>query len=342
MKRKSRHINKPSEIPGDKPGNGFENDPMATSDDLALFESMSGYMKGRLDIEDVKNDPAYAATKDKVNELVLDYYENIKGNEKNGKFIRDIFSERRKPENLNEAIKNIKQEIKNNKLDEITSEWVKEWHEKKQKNGAGDQKSEEIRGFISKAINSSETGPEKKLNEVNKNSFISSRFVRYASLSAAALLGVFMLVRTLLPSSDPEKLFLSNYEPYDAISPVTRNLETSEADNYSSSIGKYKTADYQGAAIGFAANLQKDPSRVSSQFFLGLSQLALGNFDQAIDLLIVIANDQGEYGKEARWYLGLSYLKTDNKLKAIECFEYLAKSDGFYRERSEKVLRRLK
>jgi tetratricopeptide (TPR) repeat protein len=73
-----------------------------------------------------------------------------------------------------------------------------------------------------------------------------------------------------------------------------------------------------------------------------MSQLALQNYSQTIDLLTGVANGHGEYGKEAEWYLGLSYLKTGNKAKAIDCFEYLVKSNGFYRERAENILYRLK
>jgi TolA-binding protein len=92
----------------------------------------------------------------------------------------------------------------------------------------------------------------------------------------------------------------------------------------------------------FANALQNDPSAVSPSFYLGLSQLALKNYDQAINLFIKVVNDSGEYGKEARWFMGLAYLKLANKVKAAECFEYLARSDGFYRERSETILLRLK
>ena len=39
-------------------------------------------------------------------------------------------------------------------LKQITSEWVKDWQEKKQKIGANDPESEERRDFITGAINS--------------------------------------------------------------------------------------------------------------------------------------------------------------------------------------------
>ena len=103
-----------------------------------------------------------------------------------------------------------------------------------------------------------------------------------------------------------------------------------------------KLAITEQAAIGFAELLEKDQYVVGSQFFLGLSQLGLDNNQQAINLLSGVANGPGEYGKEARWYLGMAYLKTADKQKAAECFSSLSGADGYYKTRSEKILRRLK
>jgi TolA-binding protein len=78
---------------------------------------------------------------------------------------------------------------------------------------------------------------------------------------------------------------------------------------------------------------------MSSRFFLGITQMELGNYEQAENILEDVISHQGEYTKEARWYLGLAYIKTGNKQKAHECFEILAKSPGFYSGRAEKILR---
>jgi TolA-binding protein len=346
MSRQNRHINdKLKQGIRYKTKIGFENDMMTDSDNSALFETIGDYMKGRHDLEDVKNDPSLLVTRDAVEEMMSDYKKNLsvnKEHKKNEKFIREILTCEDSETEMADEIKSIKQEIDNNKLNEITSEWVKEWHAKKQSAGVFDPKSKEISDFITGAINSPVSEPLKSMNEVSKKGFVKSLFVRYTALSAAAVLGAFMLIKSFLPSSDPEKLFSSYYKPFEAISPVTRSINNNLTDNYSLAIESYKTGHYQQAAIGFADELQKDPSAASPQFFLGLSQLALRNYDQAINLLSGAANEQGEYGKEARWYLGLIYLKTTNKQKAAECFGVLAKSDGYYRDRSQEILRRLK
>jgi tetratricopeptide (TPR) repeat protein len=322
--------------------NEFENDMIADNYDSVLFESISEYMKGLADLEDAKKDPGLSNAQATAIEVISDYNKNTSKKKENGKFIREAFSATVSQENIYGELKFIRQESEDNKLNEITAEWVKEWHEKKQKTGIRDPKSEEIRNFITGAINTSESGPMKTLGDIDKKYVHRKLFARYASLSAAALIGTFILIKTLLPSPNPDKLFNTYYKPFNAVSPVTRNLDNNENFNYSSAIESYKTGFYQNAALGFADALQKNPSVISTQFFLGLSQLALNNYDQAINLLTGVANGSGEYRKEAKWYLGLAFLKTNNKQKAAECFEYLASSNGFYRERSEKILRYLK
>ncbi len=331
MDKRIRYINNiPEEVFSTR--DGFEDELISDKEDSALCETIGDYMKGQSDLEDVHNDTAFQSTRETVKVMISDYNKNKSGNRENEKFIREIFSDRFSEDMLSDEIESIKQEINNNKLNEITADWVSEWHEKKQKSGISDPKSEEIRNFITDAISSPRKEPVKTRN----------LFIRYASLTAAAMLGAFILLRTLLPSSNPDKLFSTYYKPFEALSSVTRTINNTETDKYSAAEESYKSGDYQKSAAEFAGILEKYPSSVSARFFLGLSQLSLENYGQAENIFSGVLNEQGEYAKEARWYLGLTYLKTNNKQKAEECFGILARSDGYYRERSEKILRRLK
>ncbi len=230
MTRRNRHI-----IHGHNgTKSGFESDLMADINDDALFETIGDYMKGRMDIEDVKNDPDLLNARESVKKMITDYNKNKPGYKENEKYIREIFAEEGSDTRLNEEIKEIKQEIKNNRLNDITADWVREWHEKKQNSFPKDAKSEEIKDFITSAISSAENEPVEILNDEIPNSSRRNLFVRYASLSAAAILGAFLLLRTLLPSSDPEKLFNSYYKPFAAMSSVTRSINNDESNIYSS------------------------------------------------------------------------------------------------------------
>jgi TolA-binding protein len=169
-----------------------------------------------------------------------------------------------------------------------------------------------------------------------------THLTRYVSLSAAAVISAFILLRTLLPSSDPEKLFKSNYEPFKAVSSITRSAESGETDAYSSALEQYRLGNYQTATAGFSTAILKDTSSIAPRFFMGLAQMGMGNYDQAVNLLSGISGRSGEYHKEAVWYLGLAYLMEGEKEKAAGCFGLLAQSPGFYSERAGKIFRRLK
>lgn len=341
MDKRSRYINrKPGAADENRAGNWFEDDILLNHEDSVLFGNLSEYMKGRQDIEDVKNDPALSGTEKDVREMISDYNKNISANKDNENFIRGIFAESAPEEEIHNEISKIKQEVRESHLNEITVEWVKEWHEKRQRGGRNPE-TEEIKDFITSSLKSEESEPVKTLKTDNRKGFSRTLLVRYVSLSAAAVIGVFIIVRTLLPSSDPDKLYKSYYEPFKAVSAITRSAASDGTDEYSAALEGYKLGDYQTASAGFSSVILKDTSNIAPRFFMGVAQMSLGNYDQAVNLLSSIPGRPGEYHKEAVWYLGLAYLKTGEKDKAAGCFSLLAQSPGFYSERAGKILRRL-
>jgi len=50
---------------------------MADNNDSALFETISDYMKGRMDLEEIKDDPAISDARDAVKEMISDYNNNL-------------------------------------------------------------------------------------------------------------------------------------------------------------------------------------------------------------------------------------------------------------------------
>ena len=331
-------MNKIRNIHGSKIHKGFDDD--LNTEDSVLFELAGDFIIGRMDIEDVHNDPAFAGMQVTADNIVRSYHNNNTRNRDNEAFIKEAFPARKSADTKSE-ISFIKKDISDNKVNEITAEWVKEWHEKKQKAIVKDSKSAEIADFVSGALNTVEN-KEVVHHEVVVKSSSTTVFVKYATLAAAALAGIFMIIKTLIPSSDPGKIFNSYYKPFEAMSSITRSIEGNPAGEYSAAIALYKNGDYAKASAEFKAISEKDTGDESPKFFTGLSQMALENYSQAIELLSEVSAKPGEYGKEARWYLGLAYLKVSDRRKALECFEYLSRSEGYYRERSEKILRRLK
>jgi hypothetical protein len=337
-----RHLNgKSGAGPGKRLKKESDDGLLLNHEDSALFETFGEYMKGRLDLAEVRNDPSLPAMDIAAKEMISDYRVNSAKHSEDEKFIRDILVGVTPASKIKDEISNIKLETGNSDINEITTEWVKEWHEKKQKNGGRDPETEEIRDYITRSLESEINEPEISLTQKEIKGSKRSLLVRYVSLSAAAVIGVFIFLRTVLPSADPEKLYNSYYKPFNVISTVTRSATSNEPDRYSSSIERYKLGDYQNAAIGFSDVILKDTSVIAPRFFMGVTQLAMGNYNQAVNLLSAISGRSSEYHKEAEWYLGLAYLKTGDKEKAARCFELLSQSPGFYSELAGKILRRL-
>jgi hypothetical protein len=341
MKKQNKKINGKSEKASDQAsGKGFDDNGTLNIEDAALFGWISDYMKGRLDLEEVRNDPGLPEMDKMVKLMITDYNKNKSKSKNNENFIRDTFSENITDDKMLDEISHIKLEISKSNVNDISADWVMEWHEKRQKQGVSDHKTIEIKNFITDSLDSEEDDIVEN-KPVKKQSISRTLLIRYTSIAAAAIIGAFVLVNSLTPSYDSDKLFNSYYEPWNVVSPVTRGINP-EPGNYISAIESFKLSDYQAASAGFAAAIIDDPSAIAPRFLLGVTEISLGNYNKAIDLLSSIETIPGEFGKETQWYLGLAYLKTGDNENAAECFELLAMSPGYYSERAEKILRRLK
>jgi tetratricopeptide (TPR) repeat protein len=225
-------------------------------------------------------------------------------------------------------------------IDKVTEEWVKDWMEKGQQNTNTDDRSRERKEYILNSL--AETDGEMNNRTVPVKSAGKSLFLRFALPAAAAIIGALILIKTLLPSYDPDKLYAKYYEPLNAVSPVTRNADAGISGTYASAVENYINHNYQAAALGFSDVIQQDVQNVPSRFFMGISQLELGNYDQAVKMLEDVVSRQGDFLKEARWYLGLAYIKTGDPEKAAGCFEILSGSSGYYSDRAREIRRRLR
>jgi TolA-binding protein len=340
MNRKKENINGKK---GQQENNSWDDTGMQLKpEDSALFGKISDYMMGSLDIEEVKSDPLFNETDDAARVMISGFDHDAPVHKAYAKYINENIPGENENEKLAEEINDIKNESNSNDLGKITAGWVREWDEKQLNRVSPDQMREERKEFITNALVEAENDFERKAHARKRKPLKKIILARYVLPAAAVLTGAFLLIKLLLPSGDPDKLFNKYYEPISAISPVTRSADAGGMDSYASAIESYNNKNYQAAAAGFSDAILKDPLNSSSRFFLGITRIELGNYEQAENMLEEVILSQGEYMKEARWYLGLAYLKTGDSEKAMDCFELLAQSPGFYSDRAEKILRRLR
>jgi len=314
-------------------GDWQDDDVLFRLKDPALSAQIKRQMRARLDLEEVTRDPELEKTRKDVGKMIGELRETGKDQDSGkSKFIREALAGKKERSEKNV----LKYEAWKGDINDLSAEWVKEWHRKKQMEVAASPADEERKSFISGSMENAGPVPAEQA-EVKTGSNKRRLFIRYTSVAAAAVIGIIFLIKSLSPVSY-SSLFSAYYKPFDAFSGMTRGGD----DINASAINYYKSGEYAIAAAAFTEVLNEKPESVTTTFYLGLTDLALGDISNSINRLEAVVQDGGEYMKVAEWYLGLACLKTDKKDKAIECFRDLSRTKGYYSSRSKKILRRLK
>lgn len=293
------------------------------------------------DIQAVKNDPSYKEAERIARLAVEEYHESGQRNTVNERYIKESLANSFSDEIIDKEIIRIEEEIKNNNLDEVTREWVSSWENDKGRDRLRDKKRQEIRDFVSSSLENTGKISEKPAEISMVKSKAKVYIIRSLSV-AAALMGVIFLVRSILLPVEPENLYSKYYEPVSLVSDITRGTGGITGTALNIGIENYRNGEYESASAVFADLMDAEKPSPDIQFYQGVTQMALGNFSDAINLLDLVVANSGSFSKEAEWYLALSYLKTGNTFEAIRHFGTLANEPGYYKERSEKILRRLK
>jgi hypothetical protein len=102
-------------------------------------------------------------------------------------------------------------------------------------------------------------------------------------LAAAAIIGAVFLIRSLLPSGNTQKLFSKYYEPFNAVSDITRGISSGGSISFNRAIENYKSGDYLAAETGFSKAILNETLSFSASFFLGITEI----LNQEIDLKLL-------------------------------------------------------
>ncbi len=314
-------------------GNSWaDTDLLLNSDDRILFMKIGDYLRAETDIEEVKNDPLFNQVNESVRVMTINNNTSTGKSKTNRRYIMESLTYDVEDRRIADEISDIKRESNKSGIDKIASDWVDDWNKKSGSGIAETGKRIENRDFIERSLENKVISPERK----------KVFYLRWILTSAAALAGAIILIRALLLTGDPDRIFAKYYEPMNTVSLVTRGENVIETDSYTLAIGSYKAHNYQEAAAGFSRAAEQESQADQALFFLGLSQIGMENYPEAVTELESVVTGQSEYLKDATWYLGLAYIKTGEPGKAKICFETLSRKPGFYRDRSAEILRRLK
>ena len=168
-----------------------------------------------------------------------------------------------------------------------------------------------LRGTL-KAISTEKNQSNKTLRLV---SLKPKNILKVASTVAAAI--AIGLILHQPKTVDFDQVYQANYQPYDAVGFVRSASTTMDMASYG--IDLYNYNEYQRAINVFANVLDEHPNQPLANFYSGLSNQQLENYQLAISFYNQVIQDKDNlFVEQAEWYKALCLLKTENKATGIQ------------------------
>lgn len=167
-----------------------------------------------------------------------------------------------------------------------------------------------------------------------------------ASLIAASVLVLISLSIMFFNSKNNvfsgDEIFNQYYEGYPS-SFTTRTGEVSLKDSqFLIALEHYKIKNFKEAKISLISVRKSYPDNIASKFYLGIVDIELGEFKDAIIFFdeVIQSKDQF-YTEQSEWHKALCLVKLELKSKAIRQLNSIVEQKGFYLSRAEEILSRL-
>lgn len=152
-----------------------------------------------------------------------------------------------------------------------------------------------------------------------------------ASIVVAALFTTLQLLR----GPDYDALFSTYYEPYpNTLAPVERSANADSG--LLQAFAYYDLGDYDKAIKAFQ-QLKQSEQWKDLQLYLGISQMALNQNEEARKSFEATIAAKGETSSIASWYLGLLYLKMQQPEKAKPFIITTAETDNPFAGNAQKL-----
>ena len=105
----------------------------------------------------------------------------------------------------------------------------------------------------------------------------------------------------------------------------------------------YENKEYKQAVVFFEQLLEKDPSEMATRLYSGISYFEIREYQKAGNSFArIIEHNDNLYIEQAEWYMGFCLIMKDEKEKAIRQFEKIVKDGGYYSEKANQIVKKLK
>jgi len=160
--------------------------------------------------------------------------------------------------------------------------------------------------------------------------------------AASAIVAMFAIASLLsdTPKSD-QQLYASYYQPYKIGSNVSRSA-VSSTDNMNIAIREIDKGNYSSALVMLEKASKAGDDGFSISFYSGVALQELGQYKSAINSFTeVVRHGDNLLVEQSEWYIGLCYLRFEERDKALKQFKNIVARNGYYRDKSNKLLKQL-
>lgn len=203
------------------------------------------------------------------------------------------------------------------------------------RNSTSSKKSKSFRAALEKA------GKEIQQEKIQQHSRSKWFNIPTILLAAASLALLFLVLR---PSTSLEELALSYYDP--AGEPLAAQHDFKTRSNEARALQFFRDRNYNAARYYFQIDTDAVAGDPMVRLFYGISCYETGDMQKALSLLEPLAVSDSSGPTEpaayhAKWYVSLILLKEGRAERAIPYLVDLSRSEGSFKKKSTRLLRKI-
>lgn len=160
--------------------------------------------------------------------------------------------------------------------------------------------------------------------------------------TVAASLILLLGITGILSRQSQDDIYQKFYTKYEATG-IVRSANLTANKTLSEALQKFENQDYNAALNLFTEVIARDQNNMVGHFYTGVSLQETGKYQNAIkEYETVIIDKDNLFTEQAEWYIGLCYLQTNENKKAYKQFKKIAKNEGFYQQKAQSILNKIK
>jgi len=160
--------------------------------------------------------------------------------------------------------------------------------------------------------------------------------------TVAASLILLLGITGIMSRQSQNDIYQKFYTKYEATG-IVRSANIIENKTLTEALQRYNDQDYNAAIDLFNEIIARDQNNMVGHFYAGVSLQETAKYQDAIkEYETVIIDKDNLFTEQAQWFIGLCYLQTNENKKAYQQFKKIAKNEGFYQQKAQAILNKIK